>query len=1011
MAENDVNVRFGAQIDDLKSKVGEVQNIFKDLTQRFVVLAAAAAGGAAFSNFIDEANQMNIAAEKASRTIGITASEAGILAVAIDDIAAKMGTTANLDTYTSSFMKFNRMLKANSEDLKKMGVDVDGLKNGTKTSNQLFEEALQIVPKYAAGIDQTQVAMKMFGRSVQDVQVLMQLNKKALEDARKAAKDLNLTITAEGVKAAEDYRVAMDNVGDVLQGFKKTIGEAVMPMFTEFATQLASFGPTLIEVTQDAVNTFIEIWTALRETVTATIEVIVAAVNVAGAVIETVFGKDGPGAMQIFRNALGIVLAAFVAFRIGFQEIANALKTGLEVIAVGFRTFAAVAERALALDFAGAKAAWKAGIDERNRVLAQGIERAVQIAERGAADLDKALVSGPTGGPKASTPAGQSGTGGTKKAALEDPGAAAKAAALAAAQNALEKARTEASLALQQEYLRQAQSIYDDAYAKNLITTQQFYAAQLAIQLQGTDAELAAKREEAAAVAKLGAKTSDPVQKTKFQAQEVALAGQINVLEAKRVDQIRASGIAYAQAEQERADAMAKVASGSAQSTGNNSIAGEKAALDQLKALRQISAQDAFAIERDLAVRSYGVAMSAAQAKQELVRGDAVKQAEVNAEVEALQQAHQARMLEIDRQAALESARYSLQAQDSISSSFTKMIDGLISGYTTLQDAVREFGRNVADTFTNLIAQRFTEQLFDAAGVNQAIDALVNAATNMVDAIVRKFIGGEAAKTAATTAGTARRKAVETSGAVTTETIEAGKTAAVVASSTAQSTAAVASAAIRETADVTASETSIAATGASAIANIAAKAWEAAASVYAAIASIPYVGPFLAPVMAIAAGAAVLGFIGRIASSAGGDDQVGQDRLNLVHKDETILSRPFATGLRKLVGEGGITPVTAAVDQVQRTLASAANKSDSPSLPTTLPASTSAVGRINEAANPSSSQVSEAQSMLSSRGGEVKFTVNAIDATGVKKFLMSNGREIAKSMQNQGRNFVGLKPS
>ncbi|MTV64462.1 hypothetical protein, partial [Streptococcus pneumoniae] len=70
MAENDVNVRFGAQIDDLKSKVGEVQNIFKDLTQRFVVLAAAAAGGAAFSNFIDEANQMNIAAEKASRTIG-----------------------------------------------------------------------------------------------------------------------------------------------------------------------------------------------------------------------------------------------------------------------------------------------------------------------------------------------------------------------------------------------------------------------------------------------------------------------------------------------------------------------------------------------------------------------------------------------------------------------------------------------------------------------------------------------------------------------------------------------------------------------------------------------------------------------------------------------------------------------------------------------------------------------------------------------------------------------------
>lgn len=1005
MVENDVTVRFGAQIDDLKSKVGEVQNIFKELTGRFVILAAAAAGGAAFKNFIDEANQMNVAAEKASRTIGITADEAGILAVAIDDVASKMGVTANLDTYTSSFMKFNRMIKSNSDELKKFGVDIDGLKSGQKTSNEVFLESLAIVEKYAPGIDQTQVAMKLFGRSVQDVQVLMQLNKKALEDARKSAQDLNLTITAEGVKAAEDYRVAMDNVGDVLQGLRKTIGEAVLPIFTQMGNTIAEWGPTLVAVTKVAVTTFVEIWMTLRETVGVVLSAIGEGLSALKSMIVAVFGNDGPGAMQIFRNALSIVAAAFIAFRIGVEQIVNVVKTGLEVLMSGFRTFAAVAERALAFDWSGAKAAWKAGIDERNAVLAAGVDRAVAIAEKGADDLNKALVTDPTTA-KVSTPAGQSGTGGTKKAAIEDPGAAAKAAALAAAQAALEKARTEASLALQQEYLRQAQSIYDDAYSKNLITTQQYFDAKLAIQLRSTDAELEAKRAELAAVAKLSAGTSDPVQKTKFQAQEVGLLGQINVLEAQRVDQIRASGVAYAQAEQARADALAKVASGAAQGSGNSGIAAEKANLDQMKALRQISAQDAFAIERDLATRSYGVAMSAAQARQELVRGDVVKQAEVNAEVEALQQAHQARMLQIDQQAALESARYSLEAQDSISSSFSKMIDGLISGYTTLQDGLREFARNVADTFTNLIAQRFTERLFDAAGVNQAIDSLVNATTNMVDQLVRKFIAGETTKTAATTAATAKRRTVETTGAATTEAIEAGKTATVVAASATQSAAAVTSATIRETADVSASEVSIASTGASAIANIAAKAWEAAASVYAAIASIPYVGPFLAPVMAIAAGAAVLGFIGRIASSAGGDDQVGNDRLNLVHKDETILSRPFAMGLRKLVGEGGITPVTAAVEQVQRTLASAADTSDRPTIPTALPASTGTVSRIN---TPNANQTPAAPQMFGGGETNVSFTVNAIDAAGVKKFLMNNGRDIARSMQNQGRNFVGAK--
>ncbi len=87
------------------------------------------------------------------------------------------------------------------------------------------------------------------------------------------------------------------------------------------------------------------------------------------------------------------------------------------------------------------------------------------------------------------------------------------------------------------------------------------------------------------------------------------------------------------------------------------------------------------------------------------------------------------------------------------------------------------------------------------------------------------------------------------------------------------------------------------------------KAWEAAASVYASIAAIPYVGPFLAPAMALAAGAMVVGFIGNIASSEGGEYDVAQDRLNYVHKNETILPAPFAQGLRDLVGQGGLKPV------------------------------------------------------------------------------------------------------
>ena len=73
--DNEVNVKFGATIDDFKSKMGEVSNIFKDVVERFGALAAVVAGGAAFKSFINTANEVNTSAEKMSRTLGITAAD------------------------------------------------------------------------------------------------------------------------------------------------------------------------------------------------------------------------------------------------------------------------------------------------------------------------------------------------------------------------------------------------------------------------------------------------------------------------------------------------------------------------------------------------------------------------------------------------------------------------------------------------------------------------------------------------------------------------------------------------------------------------------------------------------------------------------------------------------------------------------------------------------------------------------------------------------------------------
>jgi hypothetical protein len=127
-----------------------------------------------------------------------------------------------------------------------------------------------------------------------------------------------------------------------------------------------------------------------------------------------------------------------------------------------------------------------------------------------------------------------------------------------------------------------------------------------------------------------------------------------------------------------------------------------------------------------------------------------------------------------------------------------------------------------------------------------------------------------------------------------------------IATKLAETSAHVASNAIKVASDKMAAKESVAANAGAAIKKIIANAAEVFTSVYKAIAGIPYVGPFLAPVMAVAAGAVVVGMVGKVASAERGWDRVPSDgMLTELHKDEQVLSAPYAEGLRNLVANGG----------------------------------------------------------------------------------------------------------
>jgi hypothetical protein len=184
---------------------------------------------------------------------------------------------------------------------------------------------------------------------------------------------------------------------------------------------------------------------------------------------------------------------------------------------------------------------------------------------------------------------------------------------------------------------------------------------------------------------------------------------------------------------------------------------------------------------------------------------------------------------------------------------------GLISGQMTWRDAAINVGQQVLNDFIHKQFQRFAR-----AQADRLADRAAHAASEAMKVGVTG--GAEAARTAAVVAGSIARTAAETTAAAASTTLTAG----------------------------------------AAIKNIIANAAETFTGIYKAIAAIPYIGPFLAPAMAVAGAAVVIGMVSKVASAEKGWGRVPYDGMQTeLHKDEMVLPADLAQGVRSMASMGG----------------------------------------------------------------------------------------------------------
>lgn len=386
----------------------------------------------------------------------------------------------------------------------------------------------------------------------------------------------------------------------------------------------------------------------------------------------------------------GLVMSATIVVA-AFGTLAASLELVLKLVnAAGW---------ALKGDFTkGMELATKAVDEYKNRVGELG-DMVTKTATTLSAHMGKELFG---------TAAGTEDGGGGKPPATVDKAAAAR--------YALAKATMESELALQKEYLREAQSIYDASYAKGEISTKEYYDARLAIEQAGINASIAVKQRELAAVQ--GKTAKDETEHLKFLAEAKVIQGQINVLEAQSNDLTRKNTEERLKQDNQHQAAMERLLAQEKLNVAQAGIRSEQADAQQRLAMRQITAQQMFELQKQEENRSLEATKEFLRQKLEAdLRNGKDKILTMQAYAVAEEQAelqHQQKLKDIDNAAARERAKYSIQAQQAVQDSMGTMFEDLMKGTKSLSDAFKSFADNVIAQILRIKAQQLAANLVGA---------------------------------------------------------------------------------------------------------------------------------------------------------------------------------------------------------------------------------------------------------------------------------------------------------
>ena len=265
--------------------------------------AALLAGGAIFKAAVSETVELEKASVKLGRQLGIGATEASILKVALDDVYQ------DVSQLEAGMGKLIKTLNTDEEAITRLGVATRDQNGHFRNQLDIMLDVNQKLSQFKEGTDRNVEGMKIYSKSWKDVEPLIALTRDRMEESRKKAHELGLIVGEENVQALSKYRAAMNDAGDVVLAIKKAIGDALLPMLTKLAEWFSGIGPGAVIVFKGAIGGLAMAFQFLVTGVTTAWQTVNAAVNNIGASIIGL-GKAAGQAVEGNFEAAGKTLRA-----------------------------------------------------------------------------------------------------------------------------------------------------------------------------------------------------------------------------------------------------------------------------------------------------------------------------------------------------------------------------------------------------------------------------------------------------------------------------------------------------------------------------------------------------------------------------------------------------------------------------------------------------------------------------------------------------------------------------